>query len=72
MKHLKKFIWIFILGFLLVPNFVFAEDIPREGVTYFLSYPDYSETAVETYEEAMAMMENFLANKTDATLGGDH
>ena len=58
MKPLKKFIWIFILGFLLVPNFVFAEDIPREGVTYFLVYPDYSETAVETYEEAMDMMEN--------------
>ena len=58
MKHLKNFLGLLILGLLLVPNFVFAEDIPREGVTYFLVYPDNSETAVETYEEAMDMMEN--------------
>ena len=49
-------IFIFLLGFMFMP-LVHAEEIPREGVTYFLEYPDGTEDVKETYDEAMVAVE---------------
>ena len=55
---MKKLIivFIFLLGFMFMPN-VYAEEIPREGVTYFLQYPDGTEDVKEDYDEAIATAE---------------
>ena len=49
-------VFIFLLGFTFMP-IVNAEEIPREGVTYFLEYPDGSEDIIEDYDEAIAAAE---------------
>ena len=49
-------IFIFLLGFMFMP-IVNAEEIPREGVTYFLEYPDGTEDVKEDYDEAIAAAE---------------
>ena len=40
-----------------MPFIVNAEEIPREGVTYFLEYPDGTEDVKEDYDEAIAASE---------------
>ena len=49
-------VFIFLLGFMFMP-LVHAEEIPREGVTYFLEYPDGTEDVKEDYDEAIAASE---------------
>ena len=55
---MKKLLIVFILllGFMFMPN-AYAAEIPREGVTYFLEYPDGSEDVKEDYDEAIAAAE---------------
>ena len=47
---------ILLLACVFIPN-VYAEEIPREGVTYFLEYPDGTEDVIEDYDEAIAAAE---------------
>ena len=49
-------IFVFLLCCMFMP-IVHAEEIPREGVTYFLQYPDGSEDVKESYDEAIAAAE---------------
>ena len=51
---MKKIIHIclFIIGLLLIPKFVFAQELPREGVHYFMTYPNGEEVVTDSYEEA--------------------
>ena len=55
---MKKYLIVFILllGFMFMPN-AYAAEIPREGVTYFLEYPDGTEEVTESYDEAIATAE---------------
>ena len=41
-----------ILGLFLIPN-VYAEELPTEGVTYFMTYPNGEEVVTENYEDAI-------------------
>ena len=56
MKKYKILLFLFIIGFLMVPFFVKAEgeetDYPTSGVHYFLTYPDGSEVVSGEYNDA--------------------
>ena len=39
MKKYLKLLLVLLLGLFFIPN-VYAADLPREGVTYFLYYPN--------------------------------
>ena len=56
MKKKLLITFIFLLGFMFMPN-TYAAEIPKEGVTYFLQYPDGTEDVKETYDEAIAASE---------------
>ena len=56
MKKIFLIIFVMLLGFMFMP-IVNAEEIPTEGVTYFLQYPDGSEDVKEDYDEAIAAAE---------------
>jgi len=59
MKRKILIIFIFILGFMLMPN-VFAAELPREGVTYFMTYPNNEEVVTESYDEAVSEPERLI------------
>jgi hypothetical protein len=46
-------ILIFLIGIIYMP-IVNAEELPREGVTYFITYPNGEETVTNNYDEAMS------------------
>jgi len=52
MKKSILFMLIMIFGFIFMPV-VHAADIPREGVTYFLQYPNGTEEVEENYDNAI-------------------
>ena len=49
-KKITKFFLLFLV--LSIVPIVHAEELPREGVTYFLTYPDGREEITESYDEA--------------------
>jgi len=50
-KRIAKLLFIFLLGFMIIPM-VHAEDLPEEGVMYFMEYPNNTEEVTANYEEA--------------------
>ena len=52
-------IFILLLGFMYMPN-VFAAELPREGVTYFMTYPNNEEVVTESYDEAVSEPERLI------------
>ena len=58
----------FVLAFMFMP-IVNAEEIPREGVTYFLQYPDGSEDVKESYDEAITYPEKVIFEGTTDSNG---
>ncbi len=70
---MKKYIYIlclFILGLLMVPKLVLAqENLPREGVYYFLTYPNGEETVTGNYEEAENPEEKLIYSGVTNTNG---
>ena len=59
MKRILKLLFIFVLGFLFVPV-VHAKDMPKEGVAYYLMYPDGTTDVAEKYTDAVNPEEKFL------------
>ena len=59
MKKFIKIIFVLVIGIMFIPT-INAKEIPKEGVTYFLEYPDGSENAVDTYNEAISIKEKLL------------
>ena len=59
MKKIIKLLFVFLLGFMIIPM-VNAEDLPREGVTYFLHYPDGHEEATTNYTDAANPQEKLI------------
>ena len=51
MKKYLKLLLVLLLGLFFMPN-VYAADLPREGVTYFLYYPNGEERATTDYNKA--------------------
>ena len=49
----------FIFGFFLMSN-VYAAELPRTGVTYFITYPNGEETVTESYDEASSDPEKII------------
>lgn len=62
MKKFFKFLVLFLV--LSIVPIVHAEELPREGVTYFLTYPDGREEVTESYEEAVNGKEILLYEGT--------
>ena len=48
---MKKKIILLLLTFLLIPKFTFAEELPREGVHYFMDFPNNEEVVTKNYDE---------------------
>ena len=48
---MKKKILLILLTLLLVPKLTYAEELPREGVHYFLNYPNDEEVVTKNYDE---------------------
>ena len=59
MKKYFLIIFVFLFGFFVMP-FVHAEEIPTEGVTYFLTYPNGDEDVVESYSMLKDIKEKLL------------
>ena len=59
MKKCFKLLLVAILGIFFIPM-VYAQEIPKEGVTYFLMYPNGEEDVVETYSAAMGVKEKLI------------
>lgn len=57
---MRKILLALIINILLLPVLVLGEELPREGVTYFLEYPDGSEEVTESYEEAINVEESLI------------
>lgn len=51
MKKIVKLLFVFLLGFMIIPM-VHAEDLPTEGVTYFMDYPNGEEEVTLEYDKA--------------------
>ena len=49
----------------MITTFVKAEELPRDGVTYFLTYPDGSEIATENYDEAIELCDLIFSKNID-------
>ena len=64
----KKILWILLIAFFMIPN-VWAEELPREGVTYFLNYPNGEEEVVENYEDAIKENEKLIYEGTTNSVG---
>ena len=60
MKRYLKILLVFVMGLFLCPSFVSAKELPTEGVTYFMSYPDNSEYVTESYDEAINPKEKLI------------
>ena len=60
MKKMTKILFSLVIGIFLVPYFAWAEELPTEGVHYFLSYPNGEEIVVENYEEAKNPQEKLI------------
>ncbi len=60
MRKKISLLCLFVLGLLMLPKLVLAEDLPREGVHYFLTYPDGSEVVTKSYEEATSQEEKLI------------
>ena len=63
MKRLTKSLLVLLLGFMLIPM-VYAKELPREGVTYFLVYPNGTEDVTENYTEATNPQEKLIYSGT--------
>lgn len=59
MRKSIRLLLVFIFVFCFVP-FVYAEEIPTEGVTYFLMYPNGEEDVTESYSIAKEVKEKLL------------
>ncbi len=59
MKKYLKILFVFLLGFMIIPM-VNAADLPTEGVTYFLEYPNGEEYATTNYNEATTQNERLI------------
>ena len=59
MKKYFIIVFVFLFGFFFMP-FVNAEEIPTEGVTYFLTYPNGEEDVVESYTLLKDVKEKLL------------
>jgi len=65
-KKIVKLLFVFLLSFVFIPM-VHAEDLPREGVMYFMEYPNNTEEVTEDYEEASNPEETLIfSGKTDS------
>ena len=60
MKKKISLLCLFILGLFLVPKLVLADEIPRTGVHYFLTYPNGEEVVTKDYDEAMKKEEKLI------------
>lgn len=63
MNKISKLLLVLLLGFIFVPM-VYAEELPKTGVTYFLMYPDGSEEVTENYNEAIKNEEKLIYSGT--------
>ena len=48
---MKKKILLILLTLLLVPKLIYAEELPREGVHYFMDFPNNEEIVTKDYNE---------------------
>ena len=60
MKKKISLLCLFILGLLLVPRLVLADEIPKTGVHYFVTYPNGEEFITKSYDEAMSQEEKLI------------
>ena len=51
MKKTFKIVVLLLVGLFFIPK-VWAEELPTEGVHYFLTYPDGSEEVIDSYQDA--------------------
>ncbi len=59
MKKITNVLCLLLLGFFFIPN-VFADELPQEGVHYFLTYPNGEEEVIANYQEANNPKEKLL------------
>ena len=59
MKYFKYLLVLF-LGIVLLPNMVYAQELAKEGVTYFMIYPNNEEYVTEDYNEAISPEEKLI------------
>lgn len=65
MKKIVKLLFVFLLGFMIIPM-VHAEELPTEGVMYFMEYPNNTEEVIADYEKAKDPEEVLIfSGKTD-------
>ncbi len=66
MKKNKTLLLLLIVGFLMLPLFVYAdgdEPLPTDGVHYFFTYPDGSESVSGEYEDVEEPKERLIISK---------
>ena len=51
MKRFLKGLFLFIIGFMIIPMVHAEQEIPTEGVHYFLTYPNNEQVISENYED---------------------
>ena len=60
MKKKITLLCLMVLGILLLPKLVLADEIPRTGVHYFLTYPNGEEVVTKSYDEATNAEEKLI------------
>ena len=63
MKRFIKLCFVFLLGVILIPM-VHAAELPKTGVTYFMTYPNGEVEVTEDYNVAINPPEKLLYTKT--------